>query len=260
MLNLNAVQEKLYLPLRALWVANNGVLSFERKRLTRELLTDMDTLPEINSDYAIILGSTRATVFLVEQALQKGRKNFILIGQKPIDQEHPLFTKYLTSKMTEDQRQAVKKTGLTECDLAETILLSRGIHPHNIHRIEGDNSMYTGQNMSVLRNSSFGSMRSFEFFGLSGFARRALMTARQELPSSAVIKVHNCYPSSVTDENWFHDKPACAFMVSEAIRCLGNDPLYVRLGYCKDINLEQEKTRILLHTHKSVSVLNQPAP
>lgn len=240
---LSLLEEKLYLPLRAIWAAKNGLSRDDVIFYTRKLLQDIDRLPSLASPTAIILGSTRATSFIVDQAIMAGHKKFILIGGKPIGREHSSFTAYVEERMNPVQKKMAEDVTQTESQYAEKLLMAAGVPAEHIHRLPNDTSTNTGANMLVLNKSGFGQAPALEFYALAGSALRAFMTARKEFGFDQAISIHNAYPSGVTSDNWHHESVACAHMAGEAVKTLGDNPLYVRLGYAVNINTEVEARR-----------------
>ncbi len=241
----SALQEKIYLPLRAAWAAKNGLPDQAVVDYTATLLRDMDRLPSPRCRKAIILGNTRATAFTVAAALQAGHESFVLLGGKPVGHEHPMFTTYVNNRLTDNQRALSESADQTEAELAEKLLLQAGVPQQNIQRFSNDSSTNTGANMRLLKQSLFSDNhpQALEFYTLAGSARRALMTARKEFGDGPVISAHNAYPTGVTPENWSTEPVACAHMAGEAVKSLGQPALYVRRGYAADINLSAEAIR-----------------
>lgn len=239
------LEEKLYLPLKAAWAAKNGLSALEVTKYTRHLLHDIDSLPALRKDMAVILGSTRATAFIVDAALRNGHTRFFLIGGKPIAQEHPSFTTYVERKLTAtEQAIADANPGQTEAEYGERLLRAAGVPAENIQRLPVDNSTNTGANMRILAAAGFASHESIEMYALAGSALRAFMTARKEFGRNPVLCVHNAYPRGVTAANWSSELVACAHMAGEAAKSIGDNPLYVRLGYACSVDLKNEATDI----------------
>lgn len=256
---ISKLKEQLYLPLRAAWAAKHGISQKEQSRLTHDLLMEIDDLPQLGDKTAIILGSTRATAFAVTAALRAGHTDFVIIGGKKIGAEHPGFTKYADDHMSIKQSKIARNGELTEAQFARDLLVAEGISPKNIHIIKGDTSTNTGANMRVLANSAFAAKKTFEFYTLSGFARRAFMTARKVLGDKPVIAVHNAYPLGVYPNSWAFDNMACAFMVGEGVKTLGKSPLYVKRGYAVKVDLSAEAMRIRQHRTVAAQALKPKA-
>lgn len=240
---LSLLEEKLYLPLKAAWAAKNGLSPDDVIFYTRKLLHDIDNLPSLASSTAIILGSTRATSFIVDQAIRSGHKKFILIGGKPICREHPSFTAYAVERMSAVQKKMAEDGAQTESQYAEKLLIAAGVPTEHIYRLPHDTSTNTGANMYAFKQSGFAQVPALQFYALAGSALRAFMTARKEFGFDQTMSVHNAYPTGVTPDNWHHESVACAHMAGEAVKALGGNPLYVRLGYAININPAIEARR-----------------
>lgn len=240
----NQLEERIYLPLRAAWAMKNGLSQENISFYTNNLLTDIDRTASPRDKTAIILGSTRATAFIVDTAIKAGHKHFIIVGGKPINNEHAAFTEYVEERLTERQLGiAHADPDQTEAAFAEALLLDAGFKTTQIQRYSKDNSRNTGANMRKLIGSGFRNASVLEFYALAGSARRAWMTARKEFGPAPVISVHNAYPAGVTPQNWFLEPVARAHMAGEAVKTLGDDPLYVRLGFAVNVDLAAESIR-----------------
>lgn len=249
------LEEKLYLPLKAAWAAKNGLSPLEVRKYTQDLLHNIDNLPPLRNETAVILGSTRATAFIVDAALKDGHRQFLLIGGKSIAQEHPSFTSYVEQKLTANEQAIADENPVqTEAEYAERLLRAAGVPAENIQRLSADNSTNTGANMRMLTAAGFAKHESIEMYALAGSALRAFMTARKEFGHKPVLCVHNAYPRGVNAANWSSERVACAHMAGEAAKSIGDNPLYVRLGYACSLNLEDEAIDIHRHHRHSAKL------
>lgn len=237
--------EEKAIPLKMLWATAAGFSDRETRTLSDRLLFDM---PHIGSPTAIILGSTHATAFCVAEAVRAGHTYFIVLGNKKVTQEHSRFTDYVIPKIMEKGMPLPSSDRKTEKAYGASLLKNHfGISKEKITIFESDFSTNIGQNMQVLgrilENSSPRRDMAFDVYTLAGTALRVLMTARHELSQLVkAVAVHNVYPTGITRDSWAEDSAARAHMASEAAKILGDDPLYVRLGYCSPVNLRQEIT------------------
>ncbi len=257
MLNLSKLEEALYLPLKAIWAAKAGLSQDVIRRYSNELLLPIDSLmPPLDQKSAIILGSTNATAFIVDTAVKAGHEKFVLVGNKPIGKEHPAFTDYVRPRLECMSTPFAADQTQTETQYAKSLLMEKyGIAAENITCFDHDRSTNTGANMMVLKEAGYARHPALEIYALAGSALRVLMTARKELGEHPAISVHNAYPTDVTPTNWFTHPVARAHLTAEAVKSLGNDPLYVRCGFAVPVNLHAENQKcnyFIAQTNKAV--------
>lgn len=234
--------EELAIPLRAISAAAFGFSKKSTQYYTDELLFDM---PRLGCATAVILGATKATAFCVRDAIEKGHRRFLVIGGKPCNQEDAAFTKYIVPKLEKEGLPLPRKPGMTEVQYARQLLTETyGVDPDDISWFENDRSTNFGQNIKLLKDSGASAEPAIEFYTLAGGARRVLMTARRELGGRPVISVHNAYPTDVSKDHWADHPVARAHITMENAKSLGDNPLYVRLGYAEKLSLASEAQKI----------------
>lgn len=235
---IDRIEEKLMIPLSALWASKAGFSTERVQYLNDQLLFSS---PVNNpDDPAIILGNTRATAFGVKDAIDAGHKHFIVIGGKPVGEEEPRFTDYILPGLSTLDIPLPPNPSMAEKDYGHFLLTAHfGVSTANITVFANDNSRHTSGNMQVLKDHHFDQVDSLEFYTLSGQARRTLMTARKVLGNTPKLTAHNAFPPDVTLKNWFEDATGRAFIAAEAAKILpsvlSKTPLYVRLGYCTPV-------------------------
>lgn len=233
--------EELAIPLRAISAATFGFSKKSIQYYTDELLFDM---PRLGCATAIILGATKATAFCVRDAVEKGHRRFLVIGGKPCDQEDGAFTKYIVPKLEKEGLPLPRKADMTEVQYARQLLTEHyGVDPDDISWFDNDRSSNFGQNMKLLKDAGAGRCPAIEIYTLAGGAKRVLMTARRELGAHPVISVHNAYPTDVTKHHWANHPVARAHITMEMAKSLGDNPLYVRMGYALPVDLKAEIAR-----------------
>lgn len=233
--------EELAIPLRAISAAAFGFSKKSIQYYTDELLFDM---PRLGCATAVILGATKATAFCVRDAVEKGHRRFLLIGGKPCDQEDGAFTKYIVPKLEKEGLPLPRAAGMTEVQYARQLLTEHyGVDPDDISWFDHDRSTNFGQNMKLLKDGGGTHVPAIELYTLAGGAKRVLMTARRELGTRPVISVHNAYPTDVTKHHWADHPVARAHITMETAKSLGNNPLYVRMGYASPVDLDAEIAR-----------------
>lgn len=232
---------KINIPARATWAAVAGLSSARVHDYTRALLFEM---PALKRPAGVILGSTRATAFAVAAAVRAGHKHFIAIGNMPVNREAPRLTGYIVPKLVEAGLPLPPEDGMPEKDYARFLLTRHfGVPASRVTTFDNDRSTNTGANLRVLRRNGYGSHSGgLEIYTLAGTALRVLMTARKEIHNTAMaISVHNAFPTGVTKENWAESGVARAHMAAEAAKVLGDQPLYVRLGFCNIVHMGVEQ-------------------
>lgn len=239
--------------LSAAWAISCGLSEECIKLCTRDLLCEIDELPYAVSKTGVILGTTLATVFAVNAALKGGHNNYVVVGGKSVKHEKPTFTKYIMRHMSSEDKKLINEFSnldRSEAFFAEWLLIAKGVDPSSIRRLSNDNSMHTGANMKILAENGFGGEESIELYTLAGYGLRALMTARRELGTDSILSVHHGYPEGVDHHNWHNDSVCCAHIAGEAAKVLGENPLYVSLGYAARIKILEERYRIERHVAK----------
>lgn len=250
--------EELAIPLRAASAAAFGFSKKSIQHYTDELLFDM---PQLGCATAVILGATKATAFCVRDAVEKGHRRFLVIGGKPCNQEDAAFTKYIVPKLEKEGLPLPRKPGMTEVQYARQLLTETyGVDPDDISWFENDRSTNFGQNIKLLKDSGASAAPAIEFYTLAGGAKRVLMTARRELSDRPVISVHNAYPTGVTKYHWADHPVARAHITMENAKSLGNNPLYVRLGYALPVDLDTEMARGRALAAARPRTFSTPAP
>lgn len=235
---IDRLEEKLMIPLSALWASKAGISQERIRYLNSQLLFSRPTHTKDNP--AIILGNTQATAFGVFDAVKAGHKKFIVIGGKRVSDEEPRFTDYILPRLEALKAPLPPLPSMTEKDYGRFLLTEHfGISAKNITTFSNDNSRHTSGNMQVLKDNHIDQADAAEFYTLAGQARRVLMTARKVLGDTPKLTAHNAFPPGVTLKNWFEDATGRAFIAAEAAKILpgpfSKTPLYVRLGYCTPV-------------------------
>lgn len=250
--------EELAIPLRAISAAAFGFSKKSTQYYTDELLFDM---PRLGCATAVILGATKATAFCVRDAIEKGHRRFLVIGGKPCNQEDAAFTKYIVPKLEKEGLRPPRIPGMSEVQYARQLLTETyGVDPDDISWFENDRSTNFGQNMKLLKDGGASAEPAIEFYTLAGGAKRVLMTARRELGDRPVISVHNAYPTDVSKDHWADHPVARAHITMENAKSLGDNPLYVRLGYALPVDLDAEMARCRALATARPRTFATPAP